>query len=103
MLKCKKMLLIVVALLVPCTAMAHHGGVSLAFGPGSPVETASPLTLPDGGFVTGVRAEQAEWKQFDWNKPDNKTNLHVSEREHELWILTGRHGHVHCAVLYRNA
>jgi hypothetical protein len=75
MLKCGKLLLIVVALLAPCTAMAHHGGVSLAFGPGSPIETASPLTLPDGGFVLGFRAEQVEWKQFDWNKPDNKTSF----------------------------
>jgi hypothetical protein len=75
MLKCKKLLLIVVALLVPCTAMAHHGGVSLAFGPGSPIETASPLTLPEGGFVLGFRVEQVEWKQFDWNKPDNKTSF----------------------------
>ena len=75
MTKVGKLLFIVAALLVPCTAMAHHGGVSLAFGPGSPVETASPLTLPDGGFVTGIRAEQVEWKQFDWNKPDNKTSF----------------------------
>jgi hypothetical protein len=66
---------ITAALLVPCTAMAHHGGVSLAFGPGSPIETASPLTLPDGGFVIGFRAEQVEWKQFDWAKPDNKTSF----------------------------
>jgi hypothetical protein len=60
---------------LPCNALAHHGGVSLAFGPGSPVETGSPLTLPDGGFVTGVRAEQVEWKQFAWNEPDNKTSF----------------------------
>ena len=75
MLKCKKLLLVIVALLVPCTAVAHHGGVSLAFGPGSPIETASPLTLPEGGFVLGFRTEQVEWKQFDWNKPDNKTSF----------------------------
>jgi len=70
-----RLLLALFALLVPGAALAHHGGVSLAFGPGSPVETGSPLTLPDGGFVTGVRAEQVEWKQFDWNKPDNKTSF----------------------------
>jgi len=75
MIKFSRMLLVVIALFVPCTALAHHGGVSLAFGPGSPVETGSPLTLPDGGFVVGVRAEQVEWKQFDWNKPDNKTSF----------------------------
>lgn len=27
------------------TALAHHGGVSAAFGPGAPVETSSPQTL----------------------------------------------------------
>ena len=75
MIKFSRMLLVVIALLVPCTALAHHGGVSLAFGPGSPVETGSPLTLPEGGFVTGIRGEQVEWKQFDWNKPDNKTSF----------------------------
>ncbi len=75
MLKLGGPLFVVIALLVPCTALAHHGGVSLAFGPGSPVETGSPLTLPEGGFVTGVRAEQVEWKQFDWSKPDNKTSF----------------------------
>jgi hypothetical protein len=70
-----RLLVILIALAAPCTALAHHGGISLAFGPGSPVETGSPLTLPEGGFVTGVRAEQVEWKQFDWNKPDNKTSF----------------------------
>jgi hypothetical protein len=55
--------------------MAHHGGVSLAFGPGSPVETGSPLTLPEGGFVMGVRAEQVEWKNFDQFQPNNKSSF----------------------------
>jgi hypothetical protein len=74
----KKMFALLCGLLltaVPCIALAHHGGVSLAFGPGSPVETGSPLTLPEGGLVTGIRAEQVEWKQFDWNKPQNKTSF----------------------------
>ena len=70
-----RVLLIIITLSIPVSAFAHHGGVSLAFGPGSPIETASPLTLPDGGFVLGFRAEQVEWKQFDWNKPDNKTSF----------------------------
>lgn len=70
-----KLLLVVIALLIPCTAFAHHGGVSLAFGPGSPVETGSPLTLPEGGFVMGVRGEQVAWKQFDFASPENKTSF----------------------------
>ena len=75
MLNVRILFFIIAALLIPCAAMAHHGGVSLAFGPGSPIETSSPLTLPDGGFVTGVRAEQVEWKQYDWAKPENKTSF----------------------------
>ncbi|MDP2971267.1 MAG: hypothetical protein Q8P64_18965, partial [Deltaproteobacteria bacterium] len=50
-------------LLFPLPAMAHHGGVSLALGPGSPIETNSPLTLPQGGFVLSSRIEQVEWKK----------------------------------------
>ena len=75
MIRLVRLLLVAFALLVPCTTLAHHGGVSLAFGPGSPIETASPLTLPEGGLVIGFRAEQVEWKPFDWNKPDNKTSF----------------------------
>lgn len=75
----KKMIAALVLALVPASAFAHHGGVTLAFGPGSPVETGSPLTLPDGGFVTGFRIEQVDWKKFSRNadgtpKNDNATN-----------------------------
>jgi len=62
-------------LLSPVTAWAHHGGISLAFGPGSPIETASPLTLPEGGFVTGARVEQVEWKKYDFAAPNNKSSF----------------------------
>jgi len=63
------------SLLAPVGAWAHHGGVSLAFGPGSPVETNSPLTLPEGGFVLGVRAEQVAWKKFSFAEPNNKSSF----------------------------
>ena len=32
-------------------AFAHHGGVSSAFGPGAPIETASPLALGKGRYL----------------------------------------------------
>jgi hypothetical protein len=75
----KKLIVAAALLLAPASAFAHHGGVSLAFGPGSPVETGSPLTLPEGGFVTGFRIEQVDWEHFSRNedgtpKNDNATN-----------------------------
>ena len=70
-----RLLLIMCVLLLPVSALAHHGGVSLPFGPGSPVETFSPLTLPEGGFVFGFRTEQVKWKQFEFAEPDNKTSF----------------------------
>ena len=54
-------------LLSPWTALAHHGGVSLALGPGSPIETNSPLTLPQGGVVLSSRVEQVEFRKFSFD------------------------------------
>lgn len=76
----KKLIAVLALLLSPLSAWAHHGGVSLAFGPGSPIETNSPLTLPEGGFVAGLRVEQVDWHKFSHNadgtpKNDNKTNF----------------------------
>jgi hypothetical protein len=71
----KKLFVAIALLLAPAISWAHHGGVSLAFGPGSPVETGSPLTLPEGGFVTGFRAEQVEWKKFGFAEPNNKSSF----------------------------
>ena len=62
-------------LLFPLPAMAHHGGVSLALGPGSPIETNSPLTLPQGGFVLSSRIEQVEWKKRTFAEPTNKSSF----------------------------
>jgi hypothetical protein len=75
----KKLIAVLALILAPASAFAHHGGVSLAFGPGSPIETNSPLTLPDGGFVAGLRVEQVGWKQFSRDetgaaKTDNATS-----------------------------
>lgn len=75
----KKLIAIIALLLAPASAFAHHGGVSLAFGPGSPIETNSPLTLPEGGFVAGLRVEQIDWLKYPYAngapKNDNATNF----------------------------
>jgi hypothetical protein len=62
-------------LFFPLTALAHHGGVSLPFGPGTPVETNSPLTLPEGGLVLSTRVEQVEWQKFQFAEPTNKDSF----------------------------
>ncbi len=66
------------ALFFPLTAWAHHGGVSLPFGPGTPIETASPLTLPEGGVVLYARTEQVEWRKFQFAEPTNKDSFTFS-------------------------
>ena len=58
-------------LFFPMMALAHHGGVSLPFGPGTPIETNSPLTLPEGGVVLSTRVEQVEWRKFPFAEPAN--------------------------------
>jgi len=65
-------------LLCPLQALAHHGGVSLPFGPGTPIETASPLTLPQCGVVLYARTEQVEWRKFQFAEPTNKDSFTFS-------------------------
>ncbi len=48
----------------PLTAMAHHGGVSAAFGPGAPIETSSPMTLKKGKFLFFERVELSPFQKF---------------------------------------
>jgi hypothetical protein len=62
--------IILILLVPPLSAMAHHGGVSLALGPGSPIETSSPLTLPQGGVVLSWRLEQVEWRKWTRAEPN---------------------------------
>jgi hypothetical protein len=62
-------------LFFPLGAFGHHGGVTLPLGPGTPIETASPLTLPQGGVVTYARIEQVEWRKFDFAEPNNKSSF----------------------------
>ena len=60
---------------VPASGWAHHGGVSLALGPGSPLETNSPLTLPEGGVVISTRFEHVEWREWSRFKTENKESF----------------------------
>lgn len=68
----KKHLWLLILVLCPYSALAHHGGVSLAFGPGTPVETASPLSLPRSGLVLSARTEYVDFKKFSFAGPANK-------------------------------
>jgi hypothetical protein len=59
----------------PMLSLAHHGGVSLPFGPGTPIDTPTSLTLPEGGLVVYTRMEQVEWRKFQFAEPNNKTSF----------------------------
>lgn len=61
-----------VLILFPINGWAHHGGISLAMGPGTPIETNSPLTLPQGGIVLSGRVEHVEWRKYRFAEPENK-------------------------------
>ncbi|MBI4378473.1 MAG: hypothetical protein HY578_05185 [Nitrospinae bacterium] len=60
---------------LPFEAMAHHGGISLSHGPGSPIETNSPFTLPEGGFLSLYRVEHVDFRKFDFAEPVNKDSF----------------------------
>jgi hypothetical protein len=66
------LLFLSVMILYPYSTFAHHGGVSLAFGPGTPVETTSPLSLPQGGLVLSARTEYVDYQKFSFADPANK-------------------------------
>ncbi|HJW86636.1 MAG TPA: hypothetical protein VJ440_08390, partial [Candidatus Brocadiaceae bacterium] len=53
------------------TAFAHHGGVSSAFGPGAPIETASPLALGKGRYLIYEKFESAPFEHKDHAEPEN--------------------------------
>lgn len=52
-------------------SLAHHGGSSTSLGPGSPIETSAPLTLPKGGTVVFTRFEYAKFRKFPDFSPNN--------------------------------
>ena len=61
--------LLVLLLLFP--ASAHHGGSSVSQGPGTPIETNTPVTLPKGSAVVFTRAEIAKFQKFQREDPFN--------------------------------
>lgn len=64
-------LLLLLLLLLILPAAAHHGGASTSQGPGTPVETNTPLTLPSGSAVIYTRAELVRFQRFDFAEPNN--------------------------------
>jgi hypothetical protein len=60
---------------LPSAAIAHHGAVSLALGPGSPIETASLLSLPEGGFVVSPKLEYVPFREFHFAELTNKDSF----------------------------
>lgn len=53
------------------TTLAHHGGASISQGPGTPIETNTPLTLPQGKAVVFSRFENAAFRKFESAEPYN--------------------------------
>lgn len=53
------------------TVFAHHGGVSTAFGPGAPIETASPLALGRGNFLLFEKFEYIPFEHKNHAEPEN--------------------------------
>lgn len=50
-------------------ALAHHGGASTSQGPGTPIETNTPLTVPKGSTIVYGRVELAKFLKFDHADP----------------------------------
>lgn len=53
------------------SADAHHGGVSSAFGPGAPIETASPLALGKGRYLIYEKFEYVPFEHKEHAEPEN--------------------------------
>lgn len=53
------------------SVFAHHGGVSSAFGPGAPIETASSLALGKGNFLLFEKFEYVPFEHKEHAEPEN--------------------------------
>jgi len=66
------------SLLTPAAAVAHHGVASLGVagmeGPGAPLETSSSATLPRGGFLAWVKLDHAEFERYTPWRDDESTH-----------------------------
>jgi len=58
-------------LIMNTIAFAHHGGVSSAFGPGAPIETASPLALGKGRYLIYEKFEYVPFEHKEHAEPEN--------------------------------
>lgn len=65
------LIIFTLVLLLVHQTLAHHGGASISQGPGTPIETNSPLTLPQGSTVVFTRMELASFKKFEFAEPNN--------------------------------
>lgn len=64
-------LFIFIVIINTTSSFAHHGGVSTAFGPGAPIETASPLALGKGNFLLYEKFEYVPFEHKDHAEPEN--------------------------------
>lgn len=71
----KRLTGLLLAGILTSTALAHHGGSSNSQGPGTPIETNTPLTLPQGGTVVFTRAELVNFRKFADFEPENVDNF----------------------------
>lgn len=67
----RTVLIIGLLLFLGAEAIAHHGGASVSQGPGTPIETNTPITLPQGSSVVFTRAEIVNFRKFDREDPFN--------------------------------
>jgi len=65
------MLFLFYVLTMDTSVYAHHGSVSTAFGPGAPIETASPLALGKGNFLLFERFEYVPFEHKEHAEPEN--------------------------------
>lgn len=61
------------------SAAAHHGGSSLSQGAGTPVETNSPLSLPQGTTIVFTRAELVSFRKFAKDEPNNTDSFNFMQ------------------------
>jgi len=68
--------LCVLAVVLPSSALAHHGVASLGVaglgGPGAPIETSSSATLPQGKFLAYLKLDYVDFETYTRARDDEK-------------------------------
>ncbi len=72
--------LLVAILFAVSSSFAHHGVASLGTGglegPGSPLETSSSATLPEGKWLFYLKLDHVKWRKYSFSQfPDQKESL----------------------------